>query len=117
MKNIIYIDNETEDSHKDDFDIATDCLYFCCGIEDDIISKIEPVLGLYHLKNEEITKILFKQNQVIVTYSLYSKSHFGSLYQMLFFLEKAGENNIKDIVYIDTSGNIKEALERNITTY
>jgi hypothetical protein len=82
-----------------------------CGVPVEDINDIEIHYQFGLETNEDAYKIIFNPDNILVTNSVYIS---GSDSQMLFFLEAAGRNGIKDIVYIDTSGALPEFLNGNL---
>jgi len=117
MKKIIFIDNDSQRYSEGlgDLDHVTNLLeangFFQFFKEEEII----PIYDFYRdVDKEKAYELLFDNNNVICTYSMYSATHYNSLEQLFTYLIAAGINEIKNMVYIDCSGQIVKALNRNL---
>lgn len=63
------------------------------------------------MDKEDVYKIIFNKENVLVTYSMYVS---GSDSDFLYLIGRAGSNDIKGITYIDTSGQLPEFLNRKL---
>lgn len=109
-KKLIFIDNDFKERAEEDGRNAQMALHYGTNLPDDYVGTMEIIHEFKFMEDEDKAKLLFNPANAIVTYSMYTWNHYGSLYQLTGFLEKAGQMGIKGIVYIDTSGRIKEAL-------
>ena len=81
------------------------------GIPIEEIEKMEIHYQFGLKTKEEIMKLLFSKETIKATYSMYCQ---GSDSDFMFFTAAAGRNHVKDIVYIDSSGQLVEFLNRNL---
>lgn len=63
------------------------------------------------MEKDDVYKIIFDKNNILVTYSMYVS---GSDNQIISLLESAGRNGVKGIVYIDSSRELSEFLNREL---
>lgn len=120
MKKIIFIDNETKEISEGwgDLEAVTDFLdnngFFNFFKEDEII----PIYNFYHdIDKEKAYELLFDDSNIICTYSMYTGTHYNSLYQLFNFLSVAGRNEIENKCYIDCSGQIIKTLNNNLRDF
>ena len=84
------------------------------GFNNDLVDAMKIHYQFSYMEQPEMAAIIFNPNNILVTYSMYVD---GSDDLLLHLLEKAGENNIKGITYIDTSGELEEFLGDNIREF
>lgn len=118
MKKLIFIDNDNQKNSDlyDDFGRVEDFLNNN-GILPMFNNEIEEKYDMQTILNEDkdaAMQLLFDPNTIICTCSVYSAGYPHSLFQLLNYLQAAGRNEVKNKVYIDCSGMILEALNRNI---
>lgn len=113
MKKLIFIDNDNERLAQEDSDLVKDRLE-SAGLSENSVKSLQIISSFHNIEKDEMYKILFSKDNCICTWSMYTGSHFGSLFQMLGLLGAAGRNQIKDMIYLDCSGMIQEVLERNL---
>lgn len=120
MKKLIYIDNSTnqEEIKKTVSFYAYQTLF---GNVDESLKKqlkrsdIEIISGFGRLDRDKQIDALFREDQIILTWSVYSRGFDGdSKAQLEKFLKSAGRNDIRDRVYMDLSGEIIEALSSSV---
>lgn len=115
MKKIIFIDNEIDnESSVSQFRTFQRHLN-SEGLSDETVKSIERIHSFAHLTDDELEKLtrkMFSGEYIISTYSMYTENHYGSYYQLRDFLIKSAEEDIKEIIYIDGSGYVLEALEQ-----
>jgi len=120
-KNIIFIDNDREERSAEDLDTIlntieafSDCEFdTSCELDE---SKITTVSNFYHKSREESVDLIFKNENIIFTYSMFTSTHFNSFGQLRNLLVGVGRNEIKQIDYIDfASDNLLKAVERIIS--
>ncbi len=66
---------------------------------------------IHLMDDNELSKILFNKDNILVTYSVYVQ---GSDSQFTYFSEQASNNGIKHITYLDMSGALPEFLNNNL---
>jgi hypothetical protein len=66
---------------------------------------------IHLMDDNELSKILFNKDNILVTYSVYIQ---GSDSQFMYFSEQASNNGIKHITYLDMSGALPEFLNDNL---
>ena len=111
MKQLIFIDNDHEKIAKEEADYAKDVLAEWANLPVELIDNMIIIPNFYHMDKEKQYKLLFNPNNAIVTWSMYTPNNYGSLYQLVNFLDKAGVNEIKNMIYFDTSGNLTKYLK------
>lgn len=114
-RKLIFIDNDFEESTVEDIDHAKDCLDYYGKLDNEYIETMESISSFHKMEKDKAAEILFNPDNIICTWSMYTGTHYGSLYQLTGFLTMAGRNQVKNIIYIDTSGNANEALDRAIS--
>jgi hypothetical protein len=114
MKKLIYIDNDNERRAKEDVDYVKNNLEYVGGLPAEQVEQMEIVSDFGHIGKEKVYELLFSKNNCICSWSMYTANHYGSLYQLISLLKAAGRNRIKDIVYVDGSGMLQKALEREL---
>jgi hypothetical protein len=81
------------------------------GFEDSRIESMQIYYQFHLMEDDEIYKIIFDKNNILVTYSMYIS---GSDSQFLSLISSAGGNGVKGITYIDTSGQLVEFLNKEL---
>lgn len=111
MKKLVFLERDYE-CPDSDLDIRRCKRYLSRGgfsIED--IENMQ-IVYQYHLKEDkELVDLLFDKDTIKVAYSMYIN---GSDSDFLYFMAMAGKNKIKDVTYIDVSGQLVEFLNRNL---
>lgn len=109
MKKLQFLENDYKCPASDE-DIRTAQRHLrYMGID---VEKIEEMPIHYQfglLSKDEAYKIIFDSENILVTYSMYIS---GSDSDFLYLIAAAGRNQIKNITYIDTSGQLVEFLNR-----
>lgn len=111
MKKIIFIDNDSQHSRRDyeaELDTLKLHMNFFFGIPEADIENMKIIDGFYHKMEEEgakdkYMKLIFDSPDIIATYSMYTASHYGSLYTFLFFVAAAGRYYVKGKIYLNVS--------------
>lgn len=116
MKNLIFIDNDNMLSAKDDVDCVKQVLSHIALLQCDYIETIKIIPDFSKLKEDKIYDLLFSGENCICSWSMYTSTHMGSLFQMINLLKAAGRNSIKNITYIDGSGQLPKALRAQLPT-
>lgn len=116
MKQLLFIDNDLErdvDEHEEYY-VRRNLKNF--GLKPDDLTTV--IRGFWHKCKDEgdeaQAKMMFgNENLAIVTYSMYTTSHYGSLFSFAHFLKTAGRWGIKDKIYINLSSEdyMMKALE------
>lgn len=114
MKKLIYIDNDDIKRAKEDVDNVKNNLELIGGLSEKQVEAMDIVSDFGKLEKDEIYKLLFSKENCICTWSMYTANHYGSLHQLIQLLKAAGRNRINGIVYIDGSGMLEKALEREL---
>jgi hypothetical protein len=112
MKNLIFIDNDDIQRSKKDVDLfVTPSLEAYGGLDKEYCTNIEIVSELYKKDKDELYKLFYSGKNAILSWSVYTPTSFhNSNQQLLHFLRVAGSASVKDIVYVDMSGMIEDAL-------
>lgn len=112
MKKLIYIDNDRQEEAELDIDHVKDNLERAAKIPEEIINSMTIISSFAHKDREEMYEMIFSGEYVICTWSMYTATHYNSIGQFLRFMNQAAICEIKDIVYIDGSGNLMKDLNR-----
>ena len=110
MKQLIFIDNDRIEMAEEEARALKRRLY-ASGLDSVYLDTMRIIPDFRLMGKEEIYELLFSGKNIICTWSMYTQSHFDSLGQVLHFLASAARNEIKNVVYIDSSGNLPEALD------
>lgn len=115
MKKLIYVDNDNYNIARSDLErYVLPAIEFFGRIDQKVLqnSEIQIMHDFYKSQNgDEVYKILFDKNNVILSWSLYSPtSHYNSRTQFIHFLRLAGGSGIKDGNYVDVSGEIGKVI-------
>jgi len=111
MKKFVFIDNDFKEKSLEDMFYVK---HWFDNLKEKgfVLPEIEIKSDFHHLEREEQCRLLFAKDQVIVTWSMYTFTHFNSLGQLKVMLESAARNEIQDRIYIDSTNNqLFEALE------
>lgn len=105
MKNLFFIDNDQERDVKEvEEHTVRRSLRDNFGID---YKDLNIVRSFWHKCKDEGDeaqyKMLFDENNVIVTYSMYTATHYGSLFSFNHFLRVAGRNYVKNVTYVNVS--------------
>ena len=111
MKKLIFIDNDSQERAKEDVSNIQRKLELWGGLPSDYVETVEIVSDFSNIPKEDAYKILYSKDNCVCSWSMYTANHYGSLYQLMYFLRSASVNEIKDLVYIDCSGMILKAIE------
>lgn len=82
-----------------------------CGLPTEDVENMEIHYQFQLMEKDDVYKIIFDKNNILATYSMYVS---GSDSQMLSLLAGAGRNGVTGIVYIDSSGQLPEFLNRDL---
>lgn len=82
-----------------------------CGLPTEEVESMEIHYQFHLMEKDDVYKIIFDKNNILVTYSMYVS---GSDNQIISLLESAGRNGVKGIVYIDSSRELSEFLNREL---
>jgi hypothetical protein len=82
-----------------------------CGLPTEEVENMEIHYQFQLMERDDVFKIIFDKNNILATYSMYVSGSDG---QMLSLLAAAGRNEVTDIVYIDSSGQLPEFLDREL---
>lgn len=110
MKNLIFIDNDNIKRSKEDFRFIRQYLEQS-KVPEEKISSIKFVPDFHHLSRDEKQEIVFDSKNVVLTWSMYTITHFNSLGQTISLLRTAGQCNLKGLTYIDFSGEFVKCIE------
>ncbi|AIM38288.1 hypothetical protein KO02_17550 [Sphingobacterium sp. ML3W] len=105
MKKMIFIDNDQERDVKED---ETSHVKRQLRYHFDIDYKDLQIIREFYFKckeegDDKQYEMLFNSKNVIVTYSMYTSSHYGSLFTFNHFLRVAGRNGVKNMTYVNVS--------------
>lgn len=111
-KKLIFIDNDDERRAVVDIEYVKDNLEYMAKLPVKYINTIEIISDFHRKDKDEMMDMLYSGKYCICTWSMYTATHFGSLYQMVSFFSTAAVAQVKDIVYVDASGRLPEDLGR-----
>lgn len=117
MKQLIFIDNDHEERTNEDMRRVQRLLRRCGGLTDMYLETMQGVSNFSHMDEDAAYKLVFDPEHCIVTYSMYTASHYNSLGQMLHTFYTAAISEVKDMVYIDGSGQLMPTLTRHLSDY
>ena len=110
-KKLVFIDNDDSHISIEEAETAKRNLINFGGLSEEIVNNMEVVSNFGKKSDDEIYALLFDKSNAICTWSMYTASHAGSLFQLLNLLKSVGNNRVKELIYFDTSGEIKKALD------
>lgn len=111
MKKLVFIDNDRSDE-KNDSTKQAQRFARNNGMPYEAVDSMEAIYDFTTVDRDKQFDIMYSPENVIITWSMYTASHYGSLQQLKRFLVTAGSSDVTGKVYIDGSGEIVEALER-----
>jgi len=114
MKRLIFIDNDRLEHSKDALDYIKDNLEYHASVPVDVLNTIETVADFHFVDKDEQYKMMYDENNIILTWSMFTSTHYNSLGKLNRFLMTAGMSDVKGHVYIDCASNLEKALTRII---
>lgn len=111
MRKLTFIDNDNLKSANGDSDSVKNNLELYFNLPFDIVNDMKIVPDFKNLSKEDMFILLFDPKNVICSWSMYTTNHHNSLGQLIHLLAGAGRNYIKDIIYIDGSGELLRVLD------
>lgn len=115
MKNLVFVDNDQGKGvcgHEDEeLYYAKNSLKANSDLDEEVIKSIKTCYNFSDLERDEQYKLLFDNSNVIITWSMFTGTHHGSLFQLYGFLAGAGRNRIKKQIYIDLASYLIRSLE------
>lgn len=112
-KKLVFLEKDCDcPNSRDSIESAKMFLDTYLGLSDDVIDAMEIHFSIGNLERDKLYELLFNPNHVIVTFSVYIQGS-DSLFMSL--MAAAGRNKIKGITYIDSSGSLKEFLNRRLS--
>ncbi len=112
MKKLVFIDNDNIDHAKDGSNKAKNILEDFFGIPRNVVELMTLVPDFRDLTSEQKYGIVFNRSNAIVTWSMYTSTHYNSFGQAYSLFAGAARNEIKGLIYIDGSGELCNALDR-----
>lgn len=115
-KKLIFIDNDDiSRAERDVKNYVAPFLNVYGGISKKQASGIEIISDLYKKEKDDLYKIFYSGENAIITWSVYTPTAFhNSKQQLLHFLAVAGRSKVRDIIYIDMSGMMKESFSATL---
>lgn len=110
-KQLVFIDNDHKERAEQDSVRAKQVLRHCSDIPTSYLDEMKVIHDFHFMEKEEKYDILFNESNAIVTWSMYTRTHFNSLGKLEFFLERAASNEITGMIYLDTSMNLEKDLD------
>lgn len=116
MKKLIFVDNDdSKRANKDCNNFVKPFLQAYGNVSEEITDQIEVLPDLYKEDQNKLYKMFYSGEYAILTWSVYTPTPFhNSKAQLLRFLRVAGSHDIRDVVYIDFSGELKRSLSMAI---
>jgi len=111
MRKIHFLENDYQCPGSDDSIKTGKRVLRRCGLPTEEVENMEIHYQFHLMEKDDVYKIIFDKNNILVTYSMYVS---GSDSQIISLLASAGRNDIKDIVYIDSSRELSEFLNREL---
>jgi hypothetical protein len=111
MRKIHFLENDYQCPGSDDSIKTGKRVLRRCGLPTEEVENMEIHYQFHLMEKDDVYKIIFDKNNILVTYSMYVS---GSDSQIISLLASAGRNGIKDIVYIDSSRELPEFLNREL---
>jgi hypothetical protein len=111
MKNLEFLENDYRCPASDEDIRAAKRRLKRSGFELERIDGMNINYQIHLMDDNELSKILFNKDNILVTYSVYVQ---GSDSQFTYFSEQASNNGIKHITYLDMSGALPEFLNDNL---
>lgn len=116
-KQLVFIDNDHKERAEEDAVRAKQVLKHCSDIPAEYLNEMKVIHDFHFMERKEKYDILFDENNVIVTWSMYTRTHFNSLGKLEYFLERAASNEITGMIYLDTSMNLEKDLDPKKSKY
>ena len=111
MRKIHFLENDYQCPGSDDSIRSGKRVLRRCGLPTEEVESMEIHYQFHLMEKDEVYKIIFDKNNILVTYSMYVS---GSDDQIISLLASAGRNGVKGIVYIDSSRELSEFLNREL---
>ena len=111
MRKIHFLENDYQCPGSDDSIKTGKRVLRRCGLPTEEVENMEIHYQFHLMEKDDVYKIIFDKNNILVTYSMYVS---GSDSQIISLLASAGRNGVKDIVYIDSSRELSEFLNREL---
>jgi len=112
MKNIIFLENDYKCPSSDDsIDAGKTNLDLYFGVPDESIEAMKVYYSFAQEEREKQMEVCFGNDDIIATYSVYCS---GSDYAFMAIVAAAASNEIKNKVYLDTSGLLVKFLNRSL---
>lgn len=111
-KKLIFVDNDDRDQADKDKSFVWQYMKTMGNVPSEYLSTMEIISDLHRMDREAIFDIFFNPDNVVCTWSMYTTTHHGSMYQMLSILNAASISEIKNAIYIDGSGCLPIDLAR-----
>ena len=112
MKKLIFIDNDDEQRAKEDIkNFVTPFLIAYADIDAEQAENIQIISDFYEKDRDEMYNLFYSGEYVIITWSVYTGGHHNSKGQLFRFLRTAGNAGVKNIIYVDMSGELTKTLQ------
>lgn len=112
MKKLIFVDNDTSNiAIKTVEDYVKNNLKNFGELSEDYLDSMTIVPDFWKLQRDEVFEMAFNPENAIITWSVYTRSLMtDSKLQIIGVLRTAGQCNIGNCIYIDTTGMLEEAI-------
>ena len=111
MKNLEFLENDYRCPASDEDIRSAKRRLKRSGFDLERIDGMKINYQIHLMDDDELSKILFNKDNILVTYSVYIQ---GSDSQFTYFSEQASDNGIKHITYLDMSGALPEFLNMHL---
>jgi len=111
MKNLEFLENDYRCPASDEDIRSAKRRLKRSGFDLERIDDMNINYQIHLMDDNELSKILFNKDNILVTYSVYIQ---GSDSQFMYFSEQVSNNGIKHITYLDMSGALPEFLNDNL---
>jgi len=109
MKQLIFVDNESGENTAEEMRSAQRYLSLH-DLDDSYLESMQSVENFSDLDRDIQLETIFNPNNAILSFSMFTANHYGSLYQLRDLLEAAGRYEVKGLIYISTSSKLQTAL-------
>lgn len=110
LKNLIFVDNDRMEKALETIAYVQGNLFHFGGVSEEVTAKIEILADFHFLDRDKQSAIMYSPDNVILTWSMFTTSHYNSLWKLSSFIMNAGISDITGKIYIDTANGLRKAL-------
>ena len=111
MKNLVFIENGTEEKAEEVSKLLKRSLHLISKLDFEYLDSMKLIFGAFKINRQDLFNILFNPENCILTYSMYLNE---SKQQLFSFLEYCGSQRFQNLTYVDGSGKILSALKYDL---